>query len=109
MQTEMIKYLYTLIRRTEIQNTDNTNSQQEHDITKIQLFPQECKMIWSFQKTIWWFLTRTSHMIQYYTLLFTQRNQKVMSTQTCMYICNSFIYIYRNVEVPKIPTIVNYK
>lgn len=39
MQTETIKYLYTLIRRTEIQNTDNTNSQQEHDITKIQLFP----------------------------------------------------------------------
>lgn len=38
MQTETIKYLYTPIRRTEIQNTDNTNCRQEHDVTEIQSF-----------------------------------------------------------------------
>ena len=38
MQTETIKYLYTPIRRTETQNTDNTNCRQEHDVTEIQSF-----------------------------------------------------------------------
>ena len=107
MQTETIKYLYTPIRRTETQNTDNTNCRQEHDVTEIQSFPAG---IWNdvvIPEDNLVVSHKTSHMIQWpHSLLFTQRNQKGMSTQNLhMYICNSFIYIYRNVEVTKIPTI----
>ena len=50
---------------------------------------------------------KTSHMIQWsHSLLLTQRSQKVVSTQNLqMYICNSFIYIYINAEITKIPTV----
>ena len=95
---------YTSIRRTKIQNSDNTKCWQECGATGILTDCWwECKMVQPLWKAVWQIVTKLNILLSYDSTLFTGIYSKELNTHVYRKMCDtdvysSFTHNYQNLE-----------